>query len=447
MLPTPLPPSSRSAPAVSGAGAAPTQPVPSSPQRPGAGSPHGGNPNAWHSTGLLVGPDASLECCSDEAPGRPLLAGEVPVFTDVDAVLCGPNGARARGTLGATTYALRFSHPGALPLAMRHLPAAYFSVPVATIRKIETRGGGSSSLPPMLELTCKDVRVLQLLFRDDATAEKMASHLRMVAFPAKADYLHAFSVAGSGASKKEKAAAAAAASAAAAAGGDAVPLPPAMPVPQPGWDVFSPLRELERLGVLRQRHPVTGEALFRVSDINKDFSYSPTYPSVLAFPSRATDAHMAIVAGFRSKARVPAITWMHPGNKTTLSRCSQPRVGLGGKSCAQDEQLVAWLREANLFSREGPRTPLLVADCRPRANAMANNLAGGGYEQYSGTVLEFWCVLGGVGWGASSNPQPLALSNPLTPPPHFTATSTISMPCATPTANSRRLHSTTLPRT
>jgi hypothetical protein len=37
----------------------------------------------------------------------------------------------------------------------------------------------------------------------------------------------------------------------------------------------------------------------------------------------------------------------------------------------------------------GPLQNLLIADCRPRANAMANKAGGWGYESYIGCQLEF----------------------------------------------------------
>ena len=55
---------------------------------------------------------------------------------------------------------------------------------------------------------------------------------------------------------------------------------------------------------------------------------------------------------------------------------------------AADEGLLAAIRAANVHSRD-PSQLLLVADCRPRANAMANKAGGWGYESYAGCQLEF----------------------------------------------------------
>lgn len=141
------------------------------------------------------------------------------------------------------------------------------------------------------------------------------------------------------------------------------------------------------MGVLHVRHPRTGELLWRVCDANREYEFCPTYPSVLVFPDRIGDGLLPAIGSFRSKARVPALTWMHPVNKTTIWRCSQPRVGMGN-TCKEDEALLMAIRDANVYARD-PGAPLLIADCRPQANALANKAAGWGYENYAFAQLEF----------------------------------------------------------
>jgi hypothetical protein len=321
---------------------------------------------AWVGQGLLLSPDWALDVASDEC-GSVRIRGEVPVFTDVDAYYKSPTGPKIPGKLQATTYQLRFTPNAGLPPSLRHLPPSYFCVPVASIRKVERSQprGRDPGTAFQIDVVCKDVRVLSLGFADEAMADKMATHIRMVAFPPKIEFLQAFS-------DPPKGGPAAVAAAAV----------------QTGWDFYDHHAELARIGVLRVVNPRTGERLYRASTLNSAYAFSPTYPAVLVFPERASDAHMQVVASFRSKARVPALTWMHPGNKTTLWRCSQPRVGMGGNTCDQDEQMLRMIREANVYSRDFA-SPLLLADCRPRVNAMANKAGGGGYEVYAGTQLEF----------------------------------------------------------
>lgn len=157
---------------------------------------------------------------------------------------------------------------------------------------------------------------------------------------------------------------------------------------QPGWDVYNPMAEFRRIGVFSILNPSTGTPLYRVTEANRDFSFIPSYPALLGTVARASDAHLASVAGFRSKGRLPALTWIHPANRTSLWRCSQPKVGISGNRCPPDEELLVWIRDANVFSKEGPGALLLVADCRPQENATGNLVMGGGYESYAGTKLE-----------------------------------------------------------
>ena len=131
------------------------------------------------------------------------------------------------------------------------------------------------------------------------------------------------------------------------------------------------MRAVQRQGVYDAVSPVTGERMLRVSDINREYQFAPTYSSVLVFPERTSDAELRSVGGFRSKARVPTFTWLHPVARTTLWRSSQPRVGLSGNTNAADERLLANIREAT-----NPVTPLLIVDCRPKANAMVSTADG-----------------------------------------------------------------------
>ena len=366
------------------------------------------NPSAsWHSSGLLLQPDWALDVSADECGGLNgvKLKGEMPVFTDVSSYFREPtSGFRVKGLLSATTYQLRFQPASSLPVSLRHLTPSFFCVPVASIRKVErktitgggaqsvTRASGSSGLPPsssslvshLVEVICKDVRVLWLGFDDESVAEKMASHIRLVAFPTKIDYVQAFSD-----QPKPSILAASVSAYTATLNGSTPPLGALHPSAQPGWELYNPLAELDRQGVLKVVNPLTNDRLYRVSESNKEFIFSPTYPQVLVFPNQLSDSHMEAVARFRSKARVPALTWMHPANKTTMWRCSQPRVGMGGNACREDEHLIATIRDCNFYSTNGNITPLLLADCRPKVNAMANMAGGGGYEVYVGTQLQF----------------------------------------------------------
>ena len=107
--------------------------------------------------------------------------------------------------------------------------------------------------------------------------------------------------------------------------------------------------------------------------INEDFKFCPTYPSAFITPSGVTDETIALVGQFRSKSRVPIMSWLHPTKGGSIWRCSQPKVGIGNVSVA-DEKLVAKIRECT------PSNHVRIIDCRPFKNAVSNRIKGMGYE-------------------------------------------------------------------
>lgn len=101
-----------------------------------------------------------------------------------------------------------------------------------------------------------------------------------------------------------------------------------------GWSVYDPMREWRRQGVESNRN-------WRVSKINKDYGFSETYPSTIAVPSSISDNTLNYAGRYRSRSRVPALTYLHPVNNCTITRSSQPMVGVRGNRSIQDEKLLA----------------------------------------------------------------------------------------------------------
>jgi hypothetical protein len=46
------------------------------------------------------------------------------------------------------------------------------------------------------------------------------------------------------------------------------------------------------------------------------------------------------MADFRSKRRIPLISWVHPANNAVLLRAAQPLRGIMGQRCAAEERFV-----------------------------------------------------------------------------------------------------------
>ncbi|KAK3692240.1 protein-tyrosine phosphatase-like protein [Podospora appendiculata] len=103
-----------------------------------------------------------------------------------------------------------------------------------------------------------------------------------------------------------------------------------------GWDLYDAKAEFRRQGISEK----CADLGWRVSSINRDYAFSPTYPSVLVVPSKISDNTLKYASNFRSRARIPTLTYLHPVNNCTITRSSQPFVGLRMKRSIQDERLV-----------------------------------------------------------------------------------------------------------
>ncbi|RCK63649.1 Phosphoinositide 3-phosphatase [Candida viswanathii] len=159
-----------------------------------------------------------------------------------------------------------------------------------------------------------------------------------------------------------------------------------------GWDIYDPIDEFTRLGLIRNEDPY-----WRVTDINSDYKFSPSYPKLLLVPSTISDNVLKHASKFRSKQRIPAIVYKHKGNinGNVIARCAQPLVGLNIQNRSiQDEKLIGEIflcqerersdriKEADSdsdFQLQQPQRNLLV-DLRPITNAMAQHALGAGTE-------------------------------------------------------------------
>jgi myotubularin-related protein 1/2 len=124
------------------------------------------------------------------------------------------------------------------------------------------------------------------------------------------------------------------------------------------WGIYKPLRELARMGV--------PHAKWRISSINNDYSFSPTYPSFFAVPACMTDVELEAVGRFRSKQRIPVLSWRHPRTGCSMTRSSQPLVGMGQRHSMEDIKLIQAITLAMPGSDQ-----MVIIDARPWQNAMA----------------------------------------------------------------------------
>ncbi|KAF2738807.1 phosphatases II [Polyplosphaeria fusca] len=110
-----------------------------------------------------------------------------------------------------------------------------------------------------------------------------------------------------------------------------------------GWQFYDARREWKRLGI----SPKDSDKGWRISEINKDYKYSPTYPALLVVPSKVSDSVLRYAGNYRSRSRIPALVYRHPINNCSITRSSQPMSGIRGARNPQDEKLVAAIFATN----------------------------------------------------------------------------------------------------
>ncbi|XP_006627902.3 myotubularin-related protein 2 [Lepisosteus oculatus] len=235
-----------------------------------------------------------------------------------------------RGTLTVTNYRLFFK-------CMDRDPPFVLDIPLGVISRIEKIGGTSSRGEVSYGLVCKDIRNLRF-------AHKQEGHNRRSIFETLMRY--------------------------------AFPISNGMQIfayeyeqlfPENGWKVYDAIVEYKRQGLPNES--------WRITKVNDHYELCDTYPAALVVPVNIPDEELKRVAVFRAKGRIPVLSWIHPESQATVTRCSQPMVGVNGKRSKEDEKYLQAIMDANAQSHK-----LFIFDARPSVNAVANKTKGGGYE-------------------------------------------------------------------
>ncbi|GFO09174.1 myotubularin-related protein 8 [Plakobranchus ocellatus] len=119
-----------------------------------------------------------------------------------------------------------------------------------------------------------------------------------------------------------------------------------------GWDMFDLQSEFMRMGAPNQHWVIT--------NLNSQYELCDTYPSLLYVPASATTPVLVGSSKFRSRGRLPVLSYMHIENHATLTRCSQPLSGFSAR-CVEDEQMLQAILKANPGSGF-----MYVVDTRPK---------------------------------------------------------------------------------
>uniref|UniRef100_A0A8C2UIQ2 Myotubularin n=1 Tax=Chinchilla lanigera TaxID=34839 RepID=A0A8C2UIQ2_CHILA len=273
----------------------------------------------------------------------PRLPGET-LITDKEVIYICPFNGPIKGRVYITNYRLYLR-------SLETDSALILDVPLGVISRIEKMGGATSRGENSygLDITCKDMRNLRFALKQEGHSRRdMFETLTRYAFPLAHNLpLFAFL-------NEEK-------------------------FNVDGWTVYNPVEEYQRQGLPNHN--------WRITFINKCYELCDTYPALLMVPYRTSDEDLKRVAAFRSRSRIPVLSWIHPENKTAIVRCSQPLVGMSGKRNKDDEKYLDAIRETNKQNSK-----LTIYDARPSVNAVANKATGGGYESddaYHNAELSF----------------------------------------------------------
>uniref|UniRef100_A0A8C3AN77 Myotubularin n=1 Tax=Cyclopterus lumpus TaxID=8103 RepID=A0A8C3AN77_CYCLU len=251
----------------------------------------------------------------------------VHLLSDKDIIYICPFNGAVKGKVLITKYRLHFKSSDAdVVMAL--------DIPLGAISRVEKMGGASSRGENSygLDITCKDMRNLRF-------ALKQEGHSRRDIFELL--FKHAFPLSHAAVFQG-------------VTDGDACLL---QGLPNNKWRIV----------------------------FNQNYELCDTYPTVLAVPFKSTDEDLKRVAAFRSRGRIPVLSWIHRENQAVIVRCSQPLVGMSGKRNKDDERYLDVIREANDTAK------LTIYDARPSVNAVANKATGGGYEgdEYQNAELVF----------------------------------------------------------
>lgn len=196
-----------------------------------------------------------------------------------------------------------------------------------------------------LRLACKDFMIIALEFDNEKTCSAIAAEIKRLRSVYSTEELYAF-----------------------------VYTPATSEKLANGWNIYNATKEYERMGAL------TSE--WRLTEANQEFRLCQTYPQTLAVPKTISDNVLLYAAKFRSKHRLPVLSYYLKLNKCTITRCSQPLVGIKQTRSMQDEALVCaiFATTEDPSDVRGKQTDHLIMDLRPATNAIAQVALGGGTE-------------------------------------------------------------------
>ncbi|XP_004365574.2 myotubularin [Capsaspora owczarzaki ATCC 30864] len=139
-------------------------------------------------------------------------------------------------------------------------------------------------------------------------------------------------------------------------------------VPVRSFDMSS---EMRRQGVLPDK--------WKLSTINDLYKLCSSYPDEFFVPAEIDDDILIESAAFRSRGRLPVLTWYNARKGNVIVRSAQPLVGATNKYSTADERLIETIRCLG-----SPQKHLVIFDARSIMAAGGNKLKGKGTEDTAG---------------------------------------------------------------
>ena len=159
-----------------------------------------------------------------------------------------------------------------------------------------------------------------------------------------------------------------------------------------GWNLYNAEKEYQRMGLTEINYEQDQNKLFRKTALNENYLLCSTYPTFLITVAAINDNDLRESAQFRTKQRLPVLSYYYYNSRGTIWRSSQPKTGISGNKNVFDEELL------NKIIEIGNSKKLYIYDCRPYLAAMANKLKGAGYENvetYKNAEL-FFCEIDNI---------------------------------------------------
>ena len=159
-----------------------------------------------------------------------------------------------------------------------------------------------------------------------------------------------------------------------------------------GWNLYNAEKEYQRMGLTEITYAQDQNKLFRKTSLNENYLLCSTYPTFLITVAAINDNDLREAAQFRTKQRLPVLSYYYYNSRGTIWRSSQPKTGISGNRSVFDEELL------NKIIEIGNSKKLYIYDCRPYLAAMANKLKGAGYENvetYKNAEL-FFCEIDNI---------------------------------------------------